>query len=624
MSGIFGIFNRHDNSIEEKTVNTMLDAMSYWEPDERDTWIDGPVTLGHIMLWNTPESKYEHLPLNKETYVLTMDARIDNRDELFNEVDLPDRSLEEIGDSEFILSAYRKWGEDCPKHLLGDFAFAIWDEKKEQLFCARDHVGIKPFYFYLDNDLFVFSNDMQGILVHPDISKDLLDESVANYLVNSMLISTTDTFYKNIKKLNPAHTLIIKSSEIKKNCYWKAENALKINFPNEKAYADKLRQLLEQTVYDRMRSNYPIASHLSGGLDSSSIAVIAARKLHEKDEKLIAFNWLHEPTESDDSTYYEWSNSKCIAEAEDIDHSYVSISEADMLHYIKNHNIKYGDSAGFWYEYPVQEAAKSKNVRTMLSGWDGDGLISYHGMSYYSNMVQQGKLIRVLKEIKKIVSKKSMTFKNSVSFFYNNVLIPFVPRRFYCRMPKSKCGTDYTFQVIKKDFLPIIYKELEKTTDLTMQPQSIIRDHMLAYFNEGHLQSRIDSWSASSFVNRLEYRYPLLDKRIIEFALGVPAELFVHNGRGRYLFRSAIQGLLPEKVLWSNSKQEPHRVNRLLSLLSVACKEEIYSIEKDQLNSKYIDTQKLKKLSEKTLEMQDIGTVVVENYSALAIVQCEN
>ena len=146
MSGIFGIFNRNSKAVDKQIVETMLDATS-WSPDERGTWIDGPVAVGHTMLWNTPESKYEHLPLENSSYVLTMDARIDNRDELLEQLELPDRHMLEVGDSEFILAAYRKWGEECPKYLLGDFTFSIWDEEKQQLFCERDHICVKPLYY---------------------------------------------------------------------------------------------------------------------------------------------------------------------------------------------------------------------------------------------------------------------------------------------------------------------------------------------------------------------------------------------------------------------------------------------------------------------------------------------
>lgn len=142
MSGIFGILNRSGKLVDKQIINSMLDAMSYWNPDDSGTWMDGPVAFGHAMLWNTPESKLEHLPNRQNAYVITMDARLDNREELAEKLEMVDRPMYQITDSDFILSAYHKWGEECPKYLLGDFAFAIWDKKKQQMFCTRDHIGI--------------------------------------------------------------------------------------------------------------------------------------------------------------------------------------------------------------------------------------------------------------------------------------------------------------------------------------------------------------------------------------------------------------------------------------------------------------------------------------------------
>ena len=196
MSGIFGIFNRNGEPVEEKIINAMLNAMSYWEPDDKGTLVAGSVALGHTMLWNTPESKLEHLPNRQEHLVITMDARLDNREELVQKLEMTDRALEQITDSDFILAAYSKWGEACPKYLLGDFAFAIWDEKKQQLFCARDHIGIKSFYFHLNDDMFVFSNDIRGVITHHDVSKVMNDEAVAIYLKKGELWHPAMTFFE--------------------------------------------------------------------------------------------------------------------------------------------------------------------------------------------------------------------------------------------------------------------------------------------------------------------------------------------------------------------------------------------------------------------------------------------
>jgi len=360
-----------------------------------------------------------------------------------------------------------------------------------------------------------------------------------------------------------------------------------------------------------MRSVYPITSHLSGGLDSSTIAVIAARKLREKGERLLSFNWLHEPTEDDDPEHYEWSNSKTIAEAEDIEHHYVSLSAEDVYHYMSNRTIAYGDTATFWYEYPVREAAQNKGSRTILSGWGGDELATYHGQAYYSDLFSQGKIIRALKELKqRTIKDKNKRMRRMLSALYHNIFLIFVPRRAYCYMPKNHCIQKSSFPFVKKEFQPAIKKEMKKPSVLTMQPQRTIRTHMLAYWKNGHMQSRIESWATAAIPNRLEYSHPLLDKRIIEFVLGVPAECFVREGVGRCLFRSAANGLLSGKILWTTKYEEWNRVERLASLVLLSCKlfsgmEGIRGEESD-----YIDTSQFMQTVEHA-ELSDIDQKMI-------------
>ncbi len=604
MSGIFGIYNRNGKPVDKEIVNTMLEGMSYWQPDDRGTWSYGPVALGHTMLWNTPESKFEQLPNKQGHVVITMDARLDNREELVKQLDMSDRPLDQITESDFIVEAYHKWGEECPKYLLGDFAFAIWDEKKQQLFCARDHVGVKQLYFHLTDTLFVFANDLKGLVTHPDITKEINDEAVANYIVYYQLLSTTLTFFKEIEKLPPAHILTVAASGVQKKCYWRLEDAPRVSLPDAEAYAGKLRELFTPAVYNRIRSAYPVTSHLSGGLDSSTIAVLAARKLREKGESLLAFNWVHEPTEDDDPTHYEWSNSRTIAEAEGIEHHYVTLTVDKLYNYMRNHAIAYGDTAIFWYEFPVRKAAQTRGSRTILSGWGGDELTTYHGQSYYANLFLQGNFWKVCKELRARVYKKQKGVKPILSAFYHHVLMPLVPRKLYCKMPKITCP-EPVFPLVKKMFLPVINKELKKSSILTMQPQQTIREHMLAYWQNGHIQSRIESWAAAGLPNRLEYSYPLLDKQIIEFIVGVPAEYFVNNGVGRSLFRSAADGILPDEILWTNAKQELNRVDRLASLITSSCKLFVANGEISGKPSDYIDNAKLRASIEK-LEVDSI------------------
>jgi asparagine synthase (glutamine-hydrolysing) len=593
MSGIFAVFNRDGALVTDDILTAMLESISYWQPDDRGTWYQAGIALGHSMLWNTPESKQDHLPREQGNLVLTMDARLDNREELVQQLEVLSGPVEQITESEFILAAYEHWGEACPRYLLGDFVFVIWDVTKQKLFCARDHVGVKQLYFHLTDRLFVCGNDLKGVLEHPAIQRQIRPESVANYIVNHQLLSRKRTFFRAIEKLAPGHSLTVTATGVERTCYWRAEDVPRVKHTDFDACVVQLRALLERAVADRTRSGYPIASHLSGGLDSSALAVLAARRLRKKGERLLAFNWLHEP-EGEDGNHAEWTNSRKIADAESIEHHYVSLDGQALYRYMRECEPAFGNSAFFWYEYPVRAAARERGVRTILSGWGGDELSTYHGQSYYSDLFTRGKILKALQELRQVVRRgKNKSVRAMIRVLYHSVFMNYIPRRWYCFMPKNRCLPEPSLQFVKKSFLPTVQSELRRDTPLTMQPQPTIRAHMEAYWQQGHLQSRIESWAAAAFPDRLEYSYPLLDKRIIEFVLGLDPEFFVQAGTGRFIFRKALAGSLPEDILWGSAKEEPNRVQRLASLVIAAGKQFVQVKKRQAGQSRWIDERKL-------------------------------
>ena len=568
MSGIFGIFNRNGKTVKEKTVNTMLDTMSCWKPDDKGVWIDGPVALGHTMLWNTPESKYEHLPLKKDAYILTMDARIDNRDELVKELDLPNLPIEEIGDSEFILAAYQKWGEDCPKYLLGDFVFAIWNEKKQHIFCARDHVGIKPFYYYLDNEKFIFSNDIEPIVMVPNFSQEISDEAVINFFTFRQLKDSKITFFKDVIKLEAATTLTIGFATEKQNTYWRIEDTPKLYFDTEEEYVNQLKKLLMESVECRSRSDYPIASHLSGGLDSSAISIISSRYLRKHNKQLYAYNWVHSPTKEENEDDFDFSMSYEISENEKIHHQYIDFTGQNLFDAYLNHDIRFNDTLIIWYEHFLRRKANNDRVRTMLSGWGGDELISSNGLGYLTGLFWKGHIWKPCKEMYKF-SKKRTKNVSYIKFLYaffrrciNYLILPKLPFQLYCKYTGMDCDQFDYGQALTKEYKQIRDKlNIEEKKEITPIGQNA---NQIDLFYHGHLLTRIESWASSGMRNKIDYCYPLLDKRIIEFALGIPEELFFKHGENRYIFKKALSDTLPEKLCWrADTKFEPNRLRRL-------------------------------------------------------------
>ena len=187
MSGIAGIYYLDGRPVEGMDVQRMIDSIAHRGPDGCGVWTDGSVGLGHRMLWTTPESLHEKLPLTNKSgdLTITADARIDNRDELISALNFNGRPRETITDSEIILAAYEKWGEKCPEELLGDFSFAIWDKRKQIVFCGRDHFGVKPFYYHLSEKIFTYASEIKAMLCLQHVPRRLNE-------ISSRILSGTD------------------------------------------------------------------------------------------------------------------------------------------------------------------------------------------------------------------------------------------------------------------------------------------------------------------------------------------------------------------------------------------------------------------------------------------------
>ncbi len=253
------------------------------------------------MLHTTPESRSERQPAGIRAaphLVITADARIDNRDELFDALSAPDQGRGQTPDSSLILAAYEHWGADCVKHLLGDFAFAIWDSRQRKLFCARDPFGCTPFVYSYDGKRFIFASDVKGVLAGLD-TRRFNEPLLAAYLqMKTYYAEKTMTFFEGIVKLQPGHSLTLTAGGVQTSRYWSPDDAPELRLGNAADYTEQLLFLFRQSVQCRLRSAFPIGSHLSGGLDSSAISVMASRLLRDRGRELVAFSWSPPPEPS--------------------------------------------------------------------------------------------------------------------------------------------------------------------------------------------------------------------------------------------------------------------------------------------------------------------------------------
>ena len=297
MSAITGLIHFNDEPISIEHGRGLMKALQKFPADDVQTWHKENVFLGCHAQWITPESIGEQLPFYdyERQLAITADAIIDNRNELLEklQVDRADRKI--ITDSELILLAYQKWGEDSPKYLVGDFAFMIWDERKKKLFGARDYTGSRTLYFYKDQQKFAFSTTIHPLFTLPNIQKKLNEQWLAEYLAITEMFDAIDassTVYKNIEQVPASHIISIVDRKITLRKYPAIIEGEKLKLKSNEEYEEAFRDVFQKAVNEKIRTHKNIGAQLSGGLDSSSVVSFAVNTLKKENKRIHTYSYI--------------------------------------------------------------------------------------------------------------------------------------------------------------------------------------------------------------------------------------------------------------------------------------------------------------------------------------------
>lgn len=584
MSAITGIYNFDAQSVDRIDLQQMVDVLQHRGTDGAEIWSNHCIGLGHRMLWTTPESLTEKLPLSKNGLVITADARIDNRDELKKVLNLPDRPLEQIADSEFILAAYERWGEDCPQHLLGDFAFAIWNSQTQTLFCARDHFGIKPFYYYLSSRSFVFATEIKAIFCAPDIPHQINPVRIGDHLT-SMFHDPAITAYQNIFRLPPAHSITISLTGTKLEPYWNLDPTHELRFSSDEDYASAFLEIFTEAVRCRLRSAFPVGSLLSGGLDSSAITCIARRLLLEQGKKpLQTFSAIFDQLPDCDERDYI----NPIVAQDGLNSFFIQgdrqspFSEIEKMLWHQDEPFY----APVWFMvWSLYGAAQSQGTRVLLDGFDGDTTVS-HGYGYLTELAQAGRWLTLAQEIRAVAKAIDIHPWQWFWSYFNRYglrpklsrlrkLIPFRIRQQGVSIPQPTENLAKTsaipaaWNMIDSDFIQQIDLMKRYQTWQQAQPNLSQTERERHYRNvatQGLPLFALEVFNKSTAAFSMEARYPFWDKRLVEFCLSIPAEQKLCQGWDRVVMRRAMHGILPTTVQWRRGKIDfsPNLVKGLL------------------------------------------------------------
>lgn len=593
LSAIFGLQFRDGRPVEPGALARMAERLRHRGPDGSGAWQEGSVGLGHGTLHTTPESLREHWPLASKDgdYVLVADARIDNRDELVRSLDLS-RPVAEITDGDLILAAYQKWGRTAPEKLLGDFAFAIWDACRKRLFCARDPMGVRPFYYHRTGRLFVFASEIKGLFCLPQVPREL-DEVQLAYFLDWFRSDRERTFYRGVRRLPAAHFLEVGATGFRLERYWEADPEREIRYSTDEQYVEGFLEHFTEAVRCRLRSAFPVGSALSGGLDSSSI-ICVARDLLEADTPLhvvsATFPGLPEPYRemNDESRFID-----PVAARDGVVSHRVRADELSTLAYF-DRMFWYHDVPPFgfmyWMRWAVYEAAHEQGVRVFFSGDDGDTVVS-HGYQLFNDLAREGRWQVAFAELEAL-SRHGQSSLEGLSDAYlkprlaslararrwsrwregssafaerfdgstlkimgRSAWDAFVPDRVIAASRRLR-GKRASSSVVSNDFARRIQLEERKRalTGNHMDPIPTARQAHAEVLPSSMLQHIMEVTDAMGSAFGIETRCPFLDRRLVEYSLAIPTEQKLAEGWTRLVLRKAMEGILPPEIQWRNDK----------------------------------------------------------------------
>ena len=547
---------------EAKGIAPMLAALAGYGA-HADEWAGGPVAFG---CRRRPSEEGGDPPLCFEPgLAVAADVRLDDREALCDALGVPRAARAGLADGTLILRAWRRWGRECPKRLLGDYAFALWDAEQHVLFCARDHIGARPFYYAEIGQGFVFAGAVEGVLAGPGVGGALDEASVAEYLTSTGLLTHTRTFFQAVRKLPPGHTLTVpwdprqgavsSRAPVRPERYWRPEDAPRARAASDDAYAEEFLALYTRAVRDRLRGPGPVGVHLSGGLDSSSIAVLAARELRGQGRPApLAFSWLppvgeEGPENPAHAREYALIDAVCAREGLQVWHR--TPGAADVVAVLRRDGAYPGVHIHV-NEEAVQREAQARGVRVVLSGWGGDEGASFNGRGHLQHLLLSGRWMRVVSECR----ARGMG-----------------PRRllFSCVLPLAFPGLALDIRRLwrgkglrsRRVLIDPAFRRRLKPRPGALPRYLDVRRSQLWLLQSAHLGARIEGWAASGAKRGIEYRYPLLDRRVVEFALGLPPEQFRRGRWSRWLMRHALRAVLPPEVCWNPDKEDPARFEPL-------------------------------------------------------------
>jgi asparagine synthase (glutamine-hydrolysing) len=559
MSGIFGVVQRKGAILAPTPLDRMRRSMANWAPDGGSTWNDRYAGLGQARLFSTPESHYDCLPRMDPASGIsfTAAARVDNREELGHLLDISLPEQAELPDTEFLFRAYLRWGQDCPRHVFGDWAFAAWHPMERKLFLARDHYGNTSLFYRADAQILAFASSPRALLDLNLAPAELDELHLAQVLVSWTACHGERTIHHSIRRLPPAHTLTVTPHAVNVSQYWRLEDTPALRLPRRSDYVTAFTEIFDQAVRARLRTPLAgseaggqarsVAVTLSGGLDSGSVTATAAGLLRASGWRLAAFTSV--PL-SDPGNYVgdRFGDELPFAAAT------AQLAGNVDLHMVKAENMspiqairrmlqitnEPGHAAGdFYWILDLEQSAQARGCRVLLTGQMGNAGISWTGDPFSQlpgfgirrlglSAWAQARVKRAKEQVKRATPPGWLAERQ--------------------RRRMEQRGW-HRGSAIHPDFARRLHLLEQWLNDPNERPPATPREMRCQILMPGRsFRGALHAQIGAEY--GLEVRDPTADARVLAFTLSVPDRIFMDPATGldRWLIREAMKGRLPEEV----------------------------------------------------------------------------
>jgi asparagine synthase (glutamine-hydrolysing) len=547
----------------------MLDSLAGHGPDGSSLVIcdatagsgEGRVALGHRLLRITAEDGLEAQPLvggslrgmagGDAAFWLVADARVDNRAELARELGIAADELAAMADSTLLLHAWLAWGEECVQRMVGSFAFAVWDARAERWFLARDHAGDRPLYWVKTAEFFAFATTARALRGLPGVSSELDEGTLVRDLIG-LPPEYPRTRFRELREVAPGHCVVAGRGGVVHRRYWRIDALKPVRFARDEEYVEAFLEIFDEAVRCRLRTTGGVATELSAGLDSGSVAATAAWLMAEGGQTIDAYTAVPCPGFSgvvprgligDEGPFA----AEIAALYPNMRHVRVDATGSDMLRELARifPLLDLPEAAalnGVWSNL-IYDRARASGVKVLLNGALGNFAFSYTGGDELHGLFRGGRWIKMVRRAWALRRAGVSSGRNAASQTVFSVL-PWAVRR---RVDPLIRGIDVDGSAVRAELAPDAAEQFRRH----LFTRRAIGGTRLPYLMETQFQlNQYGDYNAATSAGwGIEARDPTADKRVFEFCAAIPAEQFVVDGRGRSLVRRAMRGRLPDATL---------------------------------------------------------------------------